>query len=208
MSRSLCLLAACAVALVIGVPGHAQDSPSLGDLARQAQKDKANAPAKKVITNEDLPSGSGSSASGLGTGVGRIAQPPAPGKPSTEAPPTEQLAHLESLLNQLDYMDRATLARNVLQGSTADFPARSKWEEKLFEAKQAFVAQGRDLIKSALQIEATAKTLQDTKDPNDPRVKDLTNRLQQLVQDGVRIGGTFQGVVEEGKDLAGLSSSR
>ena len=49
------LIAACAFALVFSMPGPGQDSPSLGDLARQAQKDKANnAAPKKVFTNDDL----------------------------------------------------------------------------------------------------------------------------------------------------------
>lgn len=208
MSQRLSFVATCAFALVFGVPGQAQDSPSLGDLARQAQKDKSSSPARKVITNEDLPPGSGSGGSGFASGLGQMVQPTAPGNPGAEASAADKLARLESLLNQLDTLDRATLARNVLGGATADFPARSKWEEKLYEAKQIFVAQGRDLIKRAQQIQATAKNLQDTKDPNDPRVKELSKQLQQLIQDGVRIGGTFQGVMEEGKDLAALSSSR
>ena len=58
MPRTLHLLASFALAAALGLPAQGQDSPSLGDLARQAQKDKANAPAaKKVFTNEDLPSG-------------------------------------------------------------------------------------------------------------------------------------------------------
>ena len=44
MARNLNLIAACALALVTCAPARAQDSPatspSLGDLARQAQKDK------------------------------------------------------------------------------------------------------------------------------------------------------------------------
>jgi hypothetical protein len=207
MSRSFRLFPTCALALVFCLPGHAQDSPSLGDVARQAQKDKSNAPATKVITNDDLPSGSGSSAFGLGAGLGQIVPPGAPGKPGTAPSPLEQLARLESLLNQLDSVDRATLAKNVLQGANVDFPGRSNWEEKMFAAKQVFVAQGRDLVKRAVQIDALSKNVQDVHDTNDPRVKDLTNRLQQLVQDVIRISGTFQGVIEEGKDLASLSTS-
>ena len=51
MLRKLCVVSACALALVFCAPGKAQDSspsPSLGDLARQAQKDKANKPAAKA----------------------------------------------------------------------------------------------------------------------------------------------------------------
>lgn len=209
MPRTLGLLTGCALALVFCLPGRAQDSPSLGDLARQAQKNKANAttPAKKVLTNDDLPSDSATnSAGGFGAGLGRVGQQSS-GSSGTAQSSSDEIAHLELLLNQLDTMDGKTLAKNVLQGSAADFPGRSQWEEKLFAAKQVFVAQGRDLIKRALEINASAKNVQDIKDPNDPRVKDLSNRLKQLVQDGVRIGGTFQGVIEEGKDLASQSSS-
>ena len=65
MPRSLSLIAACALALVICASARPQvspaTSPSLGELARQAKKDKdkANKPAAKVITNEDMASGSG-----------------------------------------------------------------------------------------------------------------------------------------------------
>jgi hypothetical protein len=207
MPRILSLFPTCALALVFCLPGHAQDSPSLGDLARQAQKDKSNAPATKVITNDDLPSGSGSNASGLGAGLGQIVQPGASGKSGTAPSPADQLARLELVFDKLDSIDRATLAKNVLEGANFDFPGRSKWEEKLFAAKQVFVAQGRDLIRRAGEINAAAKSAQDVHDPNDPRVKDLSNRLKQLMEDGVRIGGTFQGVIEEGKDLASLSTS-
>ena len=48
-------------------------SPSLGDLARQAQKDKdkTKKPTAKVLTNDDLPSGSGGASSTLGADAGR-----------------------------------------------------------------------------------------------------------------------------------------
>jgi hypothetical protein len=207
MSRTVRLFPICALALVFCLPGHTQDSPSLGDLARQAQKDKGNVPAAKVITNDDLAPGSGSDASGFGAGLGQIIQPGAPGKPGTAPSPADQLARLESVFDKLDSIDRATLAKNVLEGANVDFPGRSKWEEKLFAAKQVFVVEGRDLIKRAEQINASAKSIQDVHDPNDPRVKTLSNQLQRLMEDGVRIGGTFQGVIEEGKDLASQSTS-
>ena len=91
MPRSLHLFAACALALIFCLPGHGQDSPSLGDLARQAQKDKSNAPAKKVFTNDDLPSSSGlgssgpsgGSVGGPGAGLGQAGQPATPSKQGT-----------------------------------------------------------------------------------------------------------------------------
>lgn len=204
MSWNLNLFATCALALVFCLPGRGQDSPSLGDLARQAQKDKGNAPATKVFTNDDLPSSSGPS--GPGAGLGRIVQPATPGKPATAASPSDELGRMESVLNELDAMDRPTLAKTVLQGVDTDFPGRSKWEEKLFTTKQIFVTQGRNLLKRAQQLEASAKNVQDIQNPNDPRAKDLSNRLQQLVQDGAGLTGAFQAVVTEGRNLASQSS--
>src|SRR5271167_1496153 len=91
MPRILSLIAACALALVFSSPGHGQDSPSLGDLARQAQKDKANKPKAKVITNDDMPSGSSGISSELGGGPGRVVQPGPAGKPDEIQSPAEGL---------------------------------------------------------------------------------------------------------------------
>jgi hypothetical protein len=207
MPRTLSFITACLLALVFCAPGHAQDSPSLGDLARQAQKDKAKDPAaKRVITNDDLPSSSGSS--GIVPGLGRVVQPGTPGKPAPVASPPEELQRMESALNELDSLDGATLAKNILQGSGADFPGRSKWEEKLFAAKQAFVSQERALMKKADQVEASAKGIQDAENPNDPRARDLANRLQQLVQQSAQLSAAFQTVITEGKELAGQSTGQ
>src|SRR6266571_4776471 len=51
-------LAALTWVLIPSAPGYAQDQPSLGDVARQARKDKEknNTPPKKVITDDSLPS--------------------------------------------------------------------------------------------------------------------------------------------------------
>ena len=77
-------------------PGHAQDTPSLGDLARQAQKEKAKDPPKKVFTNDDLPPESPRFVLRrrphfFGPGRGRrTASPAATSKPS--APPSPEQA--------------------------------------------------------------------------------------------------------------------
>jgi hypothetical protein len=210
MARSSILSAGCAFALVLCLPGHAQDSPSLGDLARQAQKDKSNAPAKRVFTNDDLPSASGPGPSGLGgglgTGLGKAGQPTTSGKPGTPSSPSQDLERMESLMNQIDGLDRATLVKNVLKGVDADFPGRSKWEEKLYAAKLVYASQGHELVQRAKQILASAESLQGNQDPNDPRVKDLGERLKELIRDGVRADAAFQAVMLEGRDLAGQSS--
>jgi hypothetical protein len=211
MPRSLSFFAAFLFALALCVPGHAQNSPSLGDLARQAQKDKSKTPAKKVFTNDDLSTGSSSGAgltsSGTG-GMGTIAAPAAPGRPSA-APTAEQaVAQLEGLINQIDALDRATLVKNALQGVDSDFLGRSKWEQRLVAAKQIYVARGHELLQNARQIQAAAESLRGVQNPNDPRVKDLTNRLQALVRDGTRSDAAFQAVILEGRDLAAQASGQ
>jgi hypothetical protein len=211
MRRSLRLIAAFLFTLTLCVTGHAQNSPSLGDLARQAQKDKSKTPAKKVFTNDDLSTGSSSGAglvSSSMSGMGTIAAPAAPGKPSA-APTAEQaVAQLEGLINQIDALDRAALVKNALQGVDSDFPGRSKWEQRLVAAKQIYVARGHQLLQNARQIQAAAESLRGVQDPNDPRVKDLTNRLQALVRDGTRSDAAFQAVILEGRDMAAQSSGQ
>jgi hypothetical protein len=206
MPRSLSFISACLFAIVFCAPGHAQDSPSLGDLARQAQKNKANAPAKKVLTNDDLSSGSSSGAVLAPSGLGAIAAPAAPaavGKPTAPTSPEQAAGQLEALINKIDALDRTELVKGALQGVDTDFPGRSEWEQKLASAKQIYVARGRELLQRAEQLQATAEALKGIQDPNDRRVKDLTNRMQGLVQDGKNLDAAFQVVILEGRDLAG-----
>lgn len=211
MNRKLSLFAACAVALVVCAPGRGQDTPqntpSLGDIARQAQKDKANKPPAKVITNDDMSSGSGGLASALGVGTAQPGQPGVAGKPEVSQSPMDGLDKLQSVVDQLDTLDRATLVSNVLKGNTANFPGRAKWEEKLFAAKQTFVVECRDVLQKARQLEVTAETMKDVQDPNDPRAKMVGAKLQQLIQESQQASSTFQGVIEEGKDLAALEDT-
>jgi hypothetical protein len=219
MPRNLQLLAAGALALGVCfcLPGHGQDSPSpsLGDVARQAQaqkdkdKDKAKPAAKKVFTNDDFASGSGSGSSPTSAGSGHAVQPAAqagaPGKPAAAAPalgsgsPAEQLGQLGSLLGQLDSLDRATLAKNVLQGNDTDFPGRSQWEDRLFAAKQAFVSQEREIMKKASLLEGSSKGAPDMQNQNDPQ-------LDQLMQEAQQSSAAFQALANEGKQLASQSS--
>jgi hypothetical protein len=215
MARSLILIAACALALVTLASAHAQDSPtsspSLGDLARQAQKDKdkdkANKPAAKVFTNEDLPSNSGGVSAALGGGLGEVAPLSAGNKSGATPSPAEKLAMMETFLNQVDSLDRATLVRNVLNGKDVDFPGRAKWEERLFAAKQAYVTQAREMVQKARQIIASADSLKGNQDPNDPRVKEVNARLQSLIRDAVQTDSGLQAVMIEGRDLAALPAA-
>ena len=210
MSRRLRLFGACALAFVFCSSGHCQDSPSLGDLARQAQKNKSSASSKKVFTNEDLPSGSAPASPALVPGLAQSAQTAASANsPAAASPsPSEQLAKLESTLNQLGALDRATLVKNALEGANPDFPGHVEWEARLLTARQAFVLQGHAQIEKMKQIQSMAQSLNGSHDPNDPRVKDLTDRAKQVMQEAVRTGAAFQAVVLEGRDLAAHPASQ
>jgi len=222
MRRSLHLFAACALVLAGGscFPGHGQDSPtaSAGDAAKQAQtqkdKDKGKAAAKKVFTNDDFASGTGTASSAAGSGIGHVVQSgvqpgtaATPAAAAASASPSDKLAQIGSLLGQLDSLDRATLAKNVLDGNDTDFPGRSAWEERLFAAKQAFVAQEQEIMVQASQMDASTKGAGGTQNPNDPRTKALSDQLDQLMKEAARSSETFQALVAEGKKLAGQSSS-
>ena len=206
MPRNFKFLGSFILALFFCLPAHSQDSPSLGDLARKVQKEKGNKPAAKTLTNDDLPSTS------------RVATPPlgaasnstAPGKPTTTAPanppnPADELAGIESMLNKVDSLDRATLAQAVLMGADSDFPGRIRWEQKMYAAKQAYVLHGRELIQKAKQLASSAEGI---KGPDDPRAKDLTDRLKEFMRDAAREDAAFQAVILEGRDLAGRASTR
>lgn len=209
MRRNLILVAGCALAFAVCAFSQDSASPtsSLGDIARQAQKDKSNKPAAKVLTNDDLSSSPEAGTATLGAGFGQIAQPSSASKPGASPSPAEKLAMLETVLDKLDTVDRPTLVRNVLRGKDNDFPGRDRWEEKLFSAKQAYVVQGRDLVQRARQIVDSAENLKGNQDPNDPRVKEMSARLQSLIHDAVRMDASFQAMIMEGRDLATQASA-
>jgi hypothetical protein len=213
MARNPILIAACALALVACASGRAQDSqpasPSLGDLARQARKDKdkdvANKTAAKVLTNDDLPSGSNGDPTALGSGFGQPPSQSAGSKPGANPSPADKIAALETFIGQVESMDRATLVRSVLKGNNADFPGRAKWEDRLVAARDTYVQQTRDLVQKAKQILAGADSLKGSQDPNDPRVKEISAKLQDLIRDAVQTNAAVQAVVIEGRDLAAQS---
>lgn len=211
MVRTLGVIGACALALIFCMPGSAQDSsssPSLGDLARQAQKDKANKPAAKVITNDDLPSTSAVAGASISGGLGQLAPGQSASASSAQLSPTEKLAQLEKLLNVADSLDKTTLARSVLQDKKdVDFPGRAKWEDRMYAANRLFVTQNRELIERARQIISSADTLKGTPDPNDPRVREIRAQLEGLVQDAMRADSALQAVAMEGRDLASQGAS-
>jgi hypothetical protein len=193
------LIILAALISVLSTPGYSQDSPSLGDLARQLQNQKSTARSKRVITNDDLPSASAVTILGLE----KPGDPVNPAKLGVESSALASLARWESVVKKIDSMDRATLLRVALQGANSDFPGQGNWEDRLFTAKQTYVSQGLDLIQRAKQLLASAQTLQNAQaKADDPRVKDLAQNLQGLVRESVRSDAAFQAVILEGRDLA------
>jgi hypothetical protein len=217
MPRSLSLIAACLLALVFCSPGRGQDSHSLGDKARQLQKDgdNDNKPPAKVITNDEMKPVSEGISSALGEGPRHDADShdadshEAGGhdvdKHGGNQAADESLEKLQSMLDQLASMDRTTLVKNVLGGNPSNFPGRAKWEDKMFVAKQTFVSQSRDALQKERQLEDSVEEMKGTPDPNDPRVKTIVAKLQQIFQETQQANASFQAVIAEGKDLAAKS---
>ena len=222
MGRKSICWALCALTLAFCGLGHAQDSPSLGELARQAQKNKSGAPAKKVFTNEDFPSAP-AAAPAVDSGVAASAPgspdaPPAAGKTTEPTTAQKALDHMESIINQMDPLDRAALAKLVLEGVDKNFPGRTGWEERLFAAKQVYVSQGRDFIRKAKGMLGSAAPANDAagakdsgaKGPGapDPGANDQSGQIQSVVQYGARIEAAFQEVITEGRDLAAKAPAK
>jgi hypothetical protein len=210
--RKLSFLAVFASILVPWPAVHAQDQPSLGDVARQARKDKEKnaTPAKTVVTEDNL---SSSTSKGLGAvDLSAVAGSKTSGH-ADAANVNAALAGLaqgEAALDKLEPMDRATLARAVLSNNNVDFASRQAWEEKLFAAKQLYVARSRKIIQVMKQLLASAQTLPaDTAaNENDPRVKQLVSKAQQVQEAVQKTESDFQEVVAEGQNLARSGSPR
>jgi hypothetical protein len=201
--RKMSFLAVLACALIPSTPGYAQDQPSLGDVARQARKDKEKnaAQPKTVITDDNLPS-----SKALG-GLSDLGSSKSAGDGSAMSKALEGLDRAESALNKMDPMDRTTLAKAALLDNDVDFPDRRRWEDKLYSAKQQYVSHGRELFGEMRHILADVQSLQSQSGqrkvgPDDPHAKELLRRLQEIVQDAVRTENAYQSVVVEGWDLA------
>jgi len=207
LSRTLNLVSSAILGLFFCLPVHGQDSPSLGDVARQAQKDKSNKPASKVFTNEDMPSGSSSTSSVLGDGADLGGPSRTDGNTGSNHAPAEALRKLELTLDHLDSLDKANLALEVLAGNESKFPGRARWEEKLFNAKQAFVAQTRTAVQKTKQLTAAADQIKDPHGADESRIKNLSEKLDQLAQETRENGAAFDAVIQEGKLLAEHSAS-
>jgi hypothetical protein len=184
----------------------AQDQPSLGDVARQARKDKEknNAPAKKVITDDTLPPSKGLS----GAALGDLSSAQSSDGGSAIARALAKLEQAETALDKLAPLDRATLAKAALLDNDVDFPNRRGWEDKLFSAKEVYVSHGRELFQEMRQILKEVQASRSSQggagklSPDDPRGQQMMQRIQGLVQDAVRTDRAYQAVVVEGWDLA------
>jgi hypothetical protein len=182
---------------------QSQTQPSLGDIARQARKDKEKnaAKPKTVITDDNMPS-----SKGLG-GLSDLGSSQATGDSSAMDKALSKLQEAESELSKLDTLDRATLAKAVLMDNDVDFPNRRNWEDRLYSQKQHYVSHERELIvevkKTMAQVESWKASQGSQKlDPNDPRVQQLKSRVAEIIQDALRTEQDYRAVVMEGWDLA------
>ncbi|HKW61553.1 MAG TPA: hypothetical protein VJN89_03320 [Candidatus Acidoferrum sp.] len=212
MLRPISVVAALLWLALLATPGYAQDQsqdpaqaqplPSLGDVARQARKDREKnaAKPKTVITDEDMPSskGLGGLASDFGSSQGG-------GNGDALARGLAKVAEAEAGLRKVDALDRATLAKVVLLDNDVDFPNRRAWEDKLYAAKGHYVSHELELIAEMKQIVAQVQSSQNAQgklDPNDPRTKQMKSRIVEIMQDSIRTEQDYRAVVMEGWDLA------
>ena len=205
MLRKLNLLVALLWSVVpwVAVWGQEQQ-PSLGDVARQARKDKeknAGTP-RKVITEDNLPSSKAlSGLSDLGSSQGS-------GGESAMAKGLAAIDKVEATFDKLDPLDRSTLAKAALLGNDVAFPERRAWEDKLYSAKQQYVSHGRELMREVRRILSDAQSLraapggQERLSPNDPRAQEIVRRIRETIEDAVRTDAAYQAVVMEGWDRA------
>lgn len=193
-------------------PGNAQDqsqdppqaqTPSLGDLARQARKDKEKNPGKPktIITDDTLPSSKSPS------GFGKLAGAPSMGDPAGMSKGLSRLGEAEAELDKLDTFDRATLAKAVLMEHDVDFPNRRNWEDRLYSEKQHYVSHERELLvevkRTMAQMESwKASQGGQTLAPNDPRVQQVKSKLEAIIQDALRTEQDYRAAMMEGWDLA------
>lgn len=206
MLRKMSFLAGLLWVLILSAPAWAQDQPSLGDVARQARKDKEKnkAQAAKVITDDTLPSSKGLS----GLALGDLGSAPGSDQGGAMARALAGLEQAEGALNKLGPMDRATLAKAALLENDVDFPNRRSWEDRLYAAKEQYVSHGRELFREMRQILADAQALKASQDgqkklsPDDPRAQQMLRRIQEIMEDAVRTDRAYQSVVVEGWDLA------
>jgi len=207
MPRCLTFIASCALALAVCAPGRGQDTPSLGDLARQAQKDKANKPPVKVLTNDDLSLSSRGTNGVLSAVLDGSSGAPALGRGAPNLSPADKFAQIDKFVDQVEAVDKATLVRNVLKDkSNVNFSGRAAWERRLFAARDVYVTQARAVLQRGRQILASAESLKGTQDPNNPRMKEIDAELQAFARDALETDARLLAVINEGIDLASQPS--
>lgn len=206
MSRKFAIVVALGAAFV--APAWAQDSnsnqQSLGEIARQYRNQKNGAQPATVITNDNLPSSSPVSVLGL------AAPSTARSSGSTGANPSpeEALNRWDNVIKQIQAIDRAKMISLATQGSKADFPGRSDWENRLIAAKETYVRDGHELISEARELLAKARALEhDRADSSDPRARELQDKLKEFVTRAMKIDANFQAIILEGRDLARHAAS-
>jgi hypothetical protein len=186
-------------------PSQPQAQPSLGDVARQARKDKEKnaAKSKTVITDDTLPSNNGLS----GAGLADLSSSSSSGGGGSMASALAKVDEAEAELKQMDGLDRTSLAKVVLLDNDVNFPNRRAWEDKLFAAKQRYVSHERELIIELKQMMAQVEAWKNAQggkklDPSDPRAQQLKSRITEIIQDALRTEQDYRAVVMEGWDLA------
>ena len=211
MLRPIRVVASLLWLALFATPGHAQDQsqdpvqpqpqPSLGDVARQARKDKeknATKP-KTLITDENMPS-----SQGLTGMAGELGGSQSGVDSGAMARALAKVQEAEAGLKRLATIDRATLAKGVLLDNDVDFPNRRAWEEKLYAAKEYYVSHEGELIVEMKQIVAQLQSWQSQGklDSKDPRAQQMKTRIAEIMQDAIRTEQGYRAVVVEGWDLA------
>jgi len=213
--RKLSLLAVFAGVLTPWAPSRAQDEPSVADAARQARqnkdqnKEKNAIQPKKVLTEDDMASSkTGGDAGSLGLSAIAAPKSAGTGDDSPTAKAWAGINRAEGALDRLAPLDRAALAKVVLAVNDVDFPNRRAWEEKLFVAKERYVARSRQLLNGMKQLMENAQSLQDSQGAADsPQAQQLAGRAQQLLSDATNTEAAFKAVMQEGQDLAKQAKS-
>jgi hypothetical protein len=215
------LLAVFAGALTPWVTTRAQDQPSVADAARAVRQNKEKSATtatqpKKVLTEEDMGSSKGA-ADTASVGLGNAIAPRSAGVGNGGGNATEQawagISRAEASLDKLAPLDRTSLAKAVLEGNDVDFPNRAAWEQKLFVAKERYVAHSRQLLNQMTQLMQNAQALQDPQgeprvSADSPQAQQLVARAQQLLGDATGTEAAFKAVMQEGVDLAKQGSPR
>ncbi len=198
--------------LFLAVPLLAQDAQqpqSLAEAARQARQAKADraksgAPPAKVF-NDDNMAHAGAGKLDLAQVVSNDGQ-----VNDKMAQARQKFAQAEKILNALAPMDKSALAALALQGQNTDFPGRQAWEEKLFSAKQYYVAHCRQMLQETNNLlnEIESLRAKGPIDRTDPHVQALVRRSLEIAQDGATTDAQFETVMKEGVELAKRSANR